>query len=43
MDEKNSVAQLKKRLNTDGNDIDAAIALGNIYYDHGDAGQSVLY
>ena len=43
MDEKNSVAQLKKRLNTDSNDIDAAIALGNIYYDHGDTAQSILY
>ena len=43
MDEKNSVAQLKERLNKDSQDIDAAIALGNIYYDLGDAGQSILY
>jgi cytochrome c-type biogenesis protein CcmH/NrfG len=38
-----SVAQLKERLNKDGNDIDAAISLGNIFYDNGDAGQSILY
>lgn len=43
MDEKNSVAQLKERLNKDSNDIDAAIALGNLYYDQGDAGQSIFY
>ncbi len=39
----NSIAQLKERLNNDGNDIEAAISLGNIYYDNGDAGQSILY
>jgi tetratricopeptide (TPR) repeat protein len=39
----NTVAQLKERLNKDGNDLDAAISLGNIYYDNGDAGQSILY
>jgi Flp pilus assembly protein TadD len=43
MDEKNSVADLKERLNKDSNDIDAAIALGNFHYDRGDAGQAVLY
>lgn len=43
MDEKNPVAQLKARLNKDSNDIDAAIALGNIFYDQGNAGQSILY
>ena len=43
MDEKNPVAQLKARLNKDSSDIDAAIALGNIFYDRGDAGQSILY
>ncbi|HEY8887722.1 MAG TPA: tetratricopeptide repeat protein [Gallionella sp.] len=43
MDEQNSVARLKERLNTDSNDIDAAIALGNFYYDHENTGQSILY
>ncbi|MBI3479845.1 MAG: tetratricopeptide repeat protein [Nitrosomonadales bacterium] len=43
MNATNSVAQLKERLNKDGNDIDAAISLGNIFYDNGDAGQSILY
>lgn len=43
MNTTNTVAQLKERLNKDGNDIDAAISLGNIYYDNGDAGQSILY
>jgi cytochrome c-type biogenesis protein CcmH/NrfG len=43
MDEKNPVAQLKARLNKNSNDIDAAISLGNIFYDQGDAGQSILY
>ena len=43
MDENNSVAQLKERLNKDSNDIDAAITLGNIFYDNGDAGQAILY
>jgi len=43
MDEKNTVAQLKERLNKDRKDIEAALALGNLYYDKGDAGQSILY
>jgi cytochrome c-type biogenesis protein CcmH/NrfG len=43
MDENISVAQLKERLNKDSNDIDAAISLGNLYYDNGDAGQAILY
>lgn len=43
MNATNSVAQLKERLNKDSNDIEAAIALGNIFYDNGDAGQSILY
>lgn len=43
MDEKNSVDQFKERLNKNINDIDAAIALGNLYYDQGDAGQSIVY
>ena len=43
MDDKNTVAQLKARLNKDSNDIDAAISLGNIFYDTGDAGLAILY
>lgn len=43
MAEKESVEQLKGRLNLDSKDIDAAISLGNIYYDKGDAAQSILY
>jgi tetratricopeptide (TPR) repeat protein len=43
MNEINTVAQLKERLNKDSNDIDAAISLGNLYYDNGDAGQSIIY
>jgi tetratricopeptide (TPR) repeat protein len=43
MDEKNPVAELKARLNHDLDDIDAAIALGNFYYDQGDAGLSITY
>lgn len=43
MNATNSVPQLKERLNKDGNDVDAAVTLGNIFYDNGDAGQSILY
>jgi cytochrome c-type biogenesis protein CcmH/NrfG len=43
MNTTNSVAQLKERLNKDGNDVEAAISLGNIFYDNGDAAQSILY
>jgi tetratricopeptide (TPR) repeat protein len=43
MNAMNSVAQLKERLNKDGNDIEAAISLGNLFYDNGDAAQSILY
>ena len=43
MAEQDTVAQLKERLNIDGKDIDAAISLGNIFYDKGDAAQSILY
>lgn len=38
-----TVAQLKERLNSDINDIEAALALGNFYYDKGDAGQAALF
>ena len=43
MDEKNIVEQLKERLNNDINDIEAALSLGNLCYDSGDAPQAVLY
>jgi tetratricopeptide (TPR) repeat protein len=43
MDERTTVVQLKERLNTDVNDIEAAQSLGNIYFDKGDSGQAVLY
>lgn len=43
MDEKATIDQLKQRLNENIDDIEAAIALGNLYYDKGDAGQSILY
>ncbi|MEO6976215.1 MAG: tetratricopeptide repeat protein [Gallionella sp.] len=43
MNGKTTVAQLKERLNKDSNDIDAAITLGNLYYDQGNAGLSILY
>lgn len=42
MDE-NTVAELKERLNKNSSDIEAAISLGNIYYDTGDAGLAILY
>ena len=41
--EENTVVALKERLNKNGNDVDAAVSLGNIYYDTGDAGQAILY
>ena len=43
MDEKNSIGQLKERLNRDINDIEAALSLGNLYYDLNDAPRSILY
>ena len=43
MDEKNSIYQLKERLNKDINDIEAALSLGNVYYDMTDAPSSILY
>jgi len=43
MDVNDTVAQLKERLNKDSNDIDAAISLGNLYFDNGEAGQAILY
>ena len=41
--EENTVEALKDRLNKNSNDIDAAVSLGNIYFDSGDAGQAILY
>lgn len=43
MDEKNSIGQLKERLNRDINDIEAALSLGNLYYDMNDAPRSIVY
>ena len=43
MDENNSIGVLKARLNKDINDIEAALALGNIYYDINDAPRSIVY
>ena len=42
MDE-NTIAELKTRLNANSSDVEAAITLGNIYFDTGDAGQAILY
>lgn len=43
MDEKNTVEQLKERLNKNVGDIEAALSLGNLCYDNGDAPQAILY
>ncbi len=43
MDEKNSIGQLKERLNKDINDIEAALSLANLYYDMNDAPRSIVY
>ena len=43
MDEKNTVEQLKERLSKDVDDIEAALSLGNLCYDNGDAPEAVLY
>jgi cytochrome c-type biogenesis protein CcmH/NrfG len=43
MNATDSVTQLKERLSKDSNDIEAAISLGNIFYDNGDAAQAILY
>jgi tetratricopeptide (TPR) repeat protein len=34
---------LKERLNADVTDVDAALSLGNLYYDKGDAAQAIVY
>lgn len=43
MDANKTVAQFKAQLNKNGSDIDAAIALGNIYYDNNEVAQAILY
>lgn len=43
MDEKTSIALLKERLNKDLTDLDAAVSLGNLYYDKGDIAQSIIF
>ncbi|TAN81664.1 MAG: tetratricopeptide repeat protein [Gallionella sp.] len=43
VDGKATIDLLKERLNKNIDDVEAAISLGNLYYDNGDAGQSVLY
>lgn len=43
MDENNTVEQLKERLNNNVNDIEAALSLGNFFYDSGDAPQAIFY
>jgi len=43
MDFNDTIAQLKGRLDRDSNDIEAALTLGNIFYDNGDPGQSIQY
>jgi len=43
MEEKINIGLLKERLNKDINDIDAALSLGNVYYDMNDAPRSIVY
>lgn len=43
MDNQTKIALLKDRLNTDSQDIEAAVTLGNLYYDDSNAAQSILY
>lgn len=43
METTNIVAPLIERLNKDAKDIEAALSLGNIYYDQKNAGLAVLY
>jgi tetratricopeptide (TPR) repeat protein len=38
-----NVGQLKERLNNDINDIEAALSLGNVYYDLNDAPRAIVY
>lgn len=43
MDKNTSISSLKDRLNKDINDIEAALTLGNIYYDNENPSQSIVY
>ena len=43
MNESTSIDQLKERLNMNISDIEAAISMGNLCYDSGDAPQAILY
>lgn len=43
MDDQITITLLKERLNADATDIDAALSLGNHYYDKGDAAQAIVY
>ncbi len=42
-DEKHPSEELIARLNQNPRDIEAAVTLGNMYYDHDEAAQSILY
>jgi len=43
MDANLDIGQLKERLNNDINDLEAALSLGNLYYDMNDAPRSIVY
>ena len=43
MSDQITITLYKERLNADAADIDAALALGNFYYDKGDAAQAIVY
>lgn len=43
MDDKITITMLKEQLNADAKDIEAVLALGNLYYDKGDAAQAIVY
>lgn len=43
MDRQTSIALLKDRLNADTKDVEAAVALGNLYYDDGNPGLAIVY
>lgn len=43
MNGKNTLEKLQERLNNDVGDIEAALSLGNMHYDNGDAPEAILY
>ncbi len=43
MSDQITISLYKERLNSDATDIDAALALGNLFYDKGDAAQAIVY